>query len=295
VEARHVNGFFSLTRPGKIISCKGFTFELPVLYFRDDLFLLFFTGDFHQVKAVMPSDKLHPVRLFRNRALVGIVAFNYIATSIGPYGEVAVVVPAVYGPKPAAAVLPVLLESRYPGFGMVVLHLPVTSTRARDGGRVEWGYTKFVTDMRFVITPEFMECRLSEIDRHILTMRVAKRGFAFKDTRPLVTFSVRDQNLIRTTIPQTGTYRFSVLPRGSYLDLGDHEVSRFIRELGLSSRPIISRYYLQRSAILPSGEAIESGVKPLEGYYGEEREGQLTVVYLESKAEDGNGPAPTLR
>lgn len=271
--------FFSATRPGKNITCKGFSFELPVLYFRDDLFVLFFTAEFRRVRTAMPSDKLHPVRVYGNKALVGIAAFNYIETSIGSYGEVAVAVPAVYGSKPPVAGLPVLLESRYPGFGLVVLHLPVTSAWARDGGREEWGYAKFVADMRFVITPEFMECRLSEMERHILTVRVARRGLPVRDLKPLVTFSVREQTLIKTTIPQTGTYRISFYPRGSYLELGDHEVSQYIHELGLSPRPILSRYYLERSAILPSGEAVEEGVRPLTGYYGQDREGQHRVVY----------------
>jgi hypothetical protein len=280
-----MNGFFASTRPGKTVDYKGTEFELPILYYRDDLFLLFFSADFDRVRAAMPSDKLHPVRLLGNRALVGFAAFNYIETSIGPYGEVGVVVPAIYGAKSLPLGLSALLESRQPGFGLVVLHLPVTTTQARDGGREGWGYSKFVADMRFVFTPEFMECRLSEVDRHILTMRVAKRGLAVKDSRPLVTFSVKDRNLIKTTIPQTGTYRFSMYPRGSYLQLGDHEVSRSIQELGFSSRPVLSRYYLERSGILPEGEVIEQGVRPLEGYYGLEREGEHTVLYGESRAQ----------
>ncbi|MFZ5866972.1 MAG: hypothetical protein ACOYXY_13900, partial [Thermodesulfobacteriota bacterium] len=159
-----------------------------------------------------------------------------------------------------------------------------TMTQARDGGRGGWGYSKFVADMRFVFTPEFMECRLSELDRHILTMRVARRGLAIRDSRPLVTFSVKDHNLIKTTIPQTGTYRFSMVPRGSYVEFGNHEVARSIQDLGLSSRPVLSRYYLERSAILPVGEVIEQEVRPLEGYYGQEREGEHTIQYGESKA-----------
>ncbi|MEW6529250.1 MAG: acetoacetate decarboxylase family protein [Thermodesulfobacteriota bacterium] len=280
-----MNAFFASTRPGKVVNYKGTEFELPILYFRDDLFLLFFAADFGRVKAAMPSDKLNPVRMFGNRALVGFAAFNYIETTIGPYGEVGVVVPAIYGAKSLPLGLSALLESRQPGFGMVVLHLPVTTTQARDGGREGWGYSKFVADMRFVVTPEFMECRLSEVDRHILTMSVAKRGLAIRDSRPLVTFSVKDRNLIKTTIPQTGTYRFSMYPRGSYVQFGDHEVSRSIQELGLSSRPVLSRYYLERSAILPVGEVIEQGVRPLEGYYGQERDGEHAVLYREGSSE----------
>jgi len=127
------------------------------------------------------------------------------------------------------------------------------------------------------------ERRRSEVDRHILTMRVARRGLAIKDSRPLVTFSVKERKLIKTTIPQTGTYRFSRFPRGSYVQFGDHEVARSIRNLGLSFRPVLSRYYLERSAILPAGEVIEHEVRPLEGYYGQEREGEHAALYGESK------------
>ena len=236
-----MDDFFASTRPGKVVNYKGTEFELPILYFRDDLFLLFFAADFERVKAAMPSDKLYPVRLLGNKALVGFAAFNYIETSIGPYGEVGVVAPAIYGAKSLPLGLSALLESRQPGFGMVVLHLPVTTAQARDWGREGWGYSKFVADMRFVFTPEFMECRLSELDRHILTMRVARRGLAMRDSRPLVTFSVKDRNLIKTTIPQTGAYRFSIFPRGSYVQFGDHEVAQSVQNLGLSSRPVLSQ------------------------------------------------------
>jgi len=38
------------------------------------------------------------------------------------------------------------------------------------------GFAKFTSDMRFLITPEFMELHLREGGRHLLTMRTARRG-----------------------------------------------------------------------------------------------------------------------
>jgi hypothetical protein len=212
--------------------------------------------------------------------MVGIAAFNYIDTSIGPYGEVGVVIPAVFGSKPPPAVIPAVMEARYANFGTVVLHLPVTGTKPRDAGRAQWGYTKFVADMQFTISPEFMECRMLEESQHILTLRVVRKGVTVKDRKPLVTFSVKNGNLIKTTIPQRGICRFALKPRGSSLYLGHHPVSESIRALGLSKNPFMSRYYLERSGILPAGEVIEKGVKPLEGYFGKDREGTHTVVYF---------------
>jgi hypothetical protein len=251
--------FFANTRPGAEVTRGGATFDLPILYFRDDVFVSFHTADYQRVRALMPSDRLHPVRLPGGRTLLGVAAFNYIDTSIGPYGEVGVVVPAVHGDRRPLPLLPGLLEARYPGFGNVVLHLPVTRTVARDAGRGEWGYTKFVADMRFAITPEHLECRLSEGGRHILTMRVVRRGMVSPDRKPLVTFSVRDGELIRTVIPQKGTMRSALWPLGSFLDLGDHEVAGAIRELDVSPRPFMTRYYLERSGILPSGKVVGDG------------------------------------
>jgi hypothetical protein len=177
--------------------------------------------------------------------------------------------------------VPALLEASYPGFGMVVLHLPVTTTVARDGGRGQWGYTKFNSDMSFTITPELQQCRMSEGGRHILTLRVERGGLVRRDARPIVTYSVLDGRLIRTTIPQRATYRTKLRPRSSSLELGDHQVAATIADLGLAKRPLMTRYFAERSAILPAGEVVEEGVRPLDGFRGSDREGTLEISYTD--------------
>jgi hypothetical protein len=275
-----MTGFFSNTRPGEKVEIRGQELELPALYFRDDLFMLFFSADADKVKALMPSDNLHPVLMPRGRATIGVACFNYIDTSLGPYGEVGIVVPVVYGKQPSK-LFPLLMESRYPNFGTLVLHLPVTNTLARDGGRIGWGYTKFVADMWFSITPEYMEVRMAEEDRHILTARVERRGFIKRDTKPVVTYTVLNGELIKTVIPQVGTCRVNLRPKNSFVQWGDHEVARGLLDLGLSNRPLMTRYYMERSAILPLGQVVEKNVHPLDGYLGSDRDGVHEVRYME--------------
>jgi len=271
--------FFAGTRPGKTVTYGKAAFELPIHYYRDDFFVLLFTADYAKVKALMPTPNLYPARMWGDRAVVGFGAYNYINTSIGPYGEIGVVVPAVYGKDPLP-LIPALLETRYPNFGMVVLHLPVTRVEARDAGRGEWGYTKFLADMHFINTPEFLEVRMDEEAKHILTMRVMKKGLLGRDCKPLVTFSVKDQKLIKTDMPQAGTARKTFFTKGSFLKLGDHPVAEGLKQLDLSPDPVQSRYYVDRSLILPSGRVIEENVKPLEGYYGKDREAKHAISYL---------------
>ena len=82
-----MNPFFSRNTHAKTVTHGAATFDLPVNYYRDDLSLLFYTANFEAVSALMPSRQMHPVRLPGGRTLVGFSAFNYIETTIGPYGE----------------------------------------------------------------------------------------------------------------------------------------------------------------------------------------------------------------
>ena len=272
---------FGDSKPVNTVTHGQATFDLPILYHRDDVFALYFTADYEKVKAAMPSDRLHPVILPGNKAVVAICAFNYIDTSIGSYGEVAVALPAVYDRQMTAfsGLLAAIRESNYPGFGVVVMHLPVTRVEARDAGRGEWGYTKFLADMHFSISPEYMQCRMLEGEAPILDLRLKRKGFYLRDKKPLTTFSVRNGDLIKTVIPQTATKRISLMPGGSGLELGDHPVAESIRSLGISARPFMSAYFPERAGILPSGTVIENGVRPLEGHLGEDRTAVHSVEY----------------
>jgi hypothetical protein len=110
---------------------------LPILYYRDDFFVLYFTANIKKVIEILPSTNLYPVMMPNGRAIIGVGAFNDIETTIGSYGEVPIVIPVVYGKKtsPFTGLIPAFMESRHPGFGLLVMHMPVTSILARDWGR----------------------------------------------------------------------------------------------------------------------------------------------------------------
>jgi hypothetical protein len=273
--------FFSDTRPGEEINLDGKIVELPVLYYRDDFFILYFTANIKKVIEILPSPNLYPVMMPSGKAIIGVGAFNYIETTIGSYGEVPVVIPVVYGKKTLAftGFIPVLMESWYPGFGLLVMHLPVTGLLARDGGRQGWGYTKFMADMHFIINSDYLECQMHEEDRHILDLRVLKKGILMKETRPIITYSVLDNNLIKTIIPQKSIKRVALRTKGSFLKLGNHPIAESVKALGISSKPFMSAYFPERSVILPLGNVVETNVLPFDGYLGKTREARHTIEY----------------
>jgi hypothetical protein len=273
--------FFSNTRPGKKIILDEKVVELPILYYRDDFFVLYFTANTKKVFEILPSANLYPVMMPNGRAIIGVGAFNYTETSIGSYGEVPIVLPVVYGKKtsPFTGLIPAFMESWYPGFGLLIMHLPVTGLLARDGGRQGWGYTKFIADMHFIINSDYFECKMHEEDRHILDIRVLKKGILMKETRPITTYSVLDNNLIKTIIPQRGIKRTAIQTKGSFLKLGSHPVAESVKSLGISSKPFMSAYFPERSVILPLGNVVETNVSPFDGYIGKTREAKHTIEY----------------
>lgn len=253
--------------------------DLPVMYYRDDSFMGIFGAAYEPVRTLLPSHDLYPVTLPDGRATIGIFAFNYLETGIGPYGEIGIAIPCTHGHQ-APALLPLLLESRYPGWGGFVLHLPVTSIVARDGGRIGFGYTKFVADMAFQKRPAYQSVRMSEGGDHILTLTVRQSGLTLKDNRPLITYSVLNGELLRTTIPSRAVYQLGLTPGSATLELGNHEIAQQLRSLDISATAAFAKNYLTRSGILPAGEPLGPADRPHVGYAGQDREyGQLTVDY----------------
>jgi len=279
-----MDDFFVNTRPGEEVSFGKSDFTLPILYFRDDFFVLYYTANANKIREILPTDNLHPICFPNRRAIIAIGAYNYINTSIGPYGEVFSSIPCVYGKKPFpfTGLIPAIMESKYPGFGVLVQHLPVTKITARDAGRGVWGYTKFVADMEFLVKPESIECKLSEEDKHIFTIKTIKRGFFTDDRKPIITYSVKDNQLIKTIIQQKGVKRISLRTDGCYIEFGNHPMADSIQNLDISKAPFMSAYYPERYAILPRGEIIESNIQTFEGYKGMDRDAKHIINYSTS-------------
>jgi hypothetical protein len=251
---------------------------LPIRYWRTDCFLGVFPADYGAVRDMLPSSRLHPMRLLGSKAAIAVVAYDYIETGVGPYGEIGLV-PLCTLDRAAPPMLP-LLQDRWRGIGGFVAHLPVTSRVACEAGRSIWGYPKFVADMAFDVSPERQEVTLAEAGREILRLGVRRAGRVALERAPLTTFTVRGDRLIRTTVALRGYVALSVGGSGGELTLGDHPVGRELAALGLGTRPVVTKTYLTHTAILPAGDDIGPADRPYTGYEGEPREvGTHTIRY----------------
>ena len=252
--------------------------ELPIRYWRTDCFMGLFPADYGAVRELLPSSRLHPVRLPGGRALVAVVAYNYLETGVGPYGEIGI--SPLCTLDRAAPPLLALVQGYRHGFSGFVAHLPVTSRIAREAGRRVWGYPKFVADMDFDLRPERQQVTLAERGSEILRLEVRRSGHVALERAPLTTFTVRDGRLVRTSVATRAHVATTLGSSGGVLALGDHPVGRALAGLGLSTAPVVTRTYLTHSAILPAGEDIGPADEAYTGYEGADREfGRHTIRY----------------
>ncbi len=224
-------GFFAGAGAPQTVDIRMTEIELPILYHRTDCSFGVFSADLDATRAVLPSDRLHPVTVPGGRAAIAVVSYNYIETGVGPYGEIGVAALCTLD-RQAPPVLPAMLEARYPGFGAFVLHLPVTTRIAREAGRVVWGYPKFVADMAFDFRPEVHRVELREDGQDVLSLDVERRGRVVQDRKPIVTYSENDGALIRTELPVRSTYHAGIGRSYGRLELGDHPVAKELKDAG---------------------------------------------------------------
>lgn len=256
---------------------------LPLWYHDNEFTSSLHTADHDAVAAELPSDLIRPARWVDGRALVSVAAFRYRAVTVDlpgggtgavvPYGEVSVAALVTWGR--ALRLLPVLR----PRVRVFVLHLPVTSAEARDGGSDVWGFPKFVADIDFAEAPARREVTVSEDGLEVLRLTVRPSGPALPDHQPHTVYSAAEGRLLETVVPMSGYRQVRVGAGAGRLELGPHPVGRRLAELDLSPTPVALFNYLDHRSILPAGVPV-GPAKDYRGYPGAERPfGRYTVRY----------------
>jgi len=258
----------------------------PVVYNRSEACQTLHTAALEAVRECLPSDDLHPVRTSADRGVIAVTSFRHgeitahgvHGQALMPYGEVMVAVLATRRPAPPLLPLVAPRLARQTA-GAFVLHLPVTHRAARDGGRLAWGYPKFIADMVFEDSLETLCCTLSEAGEEILTHTVWPRGRPSVMSESLTLYSALDGELLALDVPISGIVRQRRGPSGGRLELGDHQIADELRKLEINPEPILTRRMTDLHLALTFGQAVGAARQYL-GYIGEDRDfGRYTVRY----------------
>lgn len=230
---------------------KGFSGKLPVFYYDNTSMTVTYTASTSKIKKYLPHKDMHPVEIFPGTCVVGFTAFEYRKTDIDPYNEFSISILITFGRKsiPGLSLLNNLMKKDFTAF---IWHLPVTTEKARYGGVELYGYPKIIADIEFKREKEFIECRLSENGEHILTLK----GKNLPGTQGKIlryrTYSIKDNVPLCANV-YTNPLEFSqsLSRNDASIEIGEkHTISRELKDIGLSAKPIMYQYSPLNESIL---------------------------------------------
>ena len=226
--------FFKDT-PRKSLDMAGQSVELPVFYYDVRFIIAVFTAKTTALRKLLPHPKFKPIQIWPGVGMLGIAAFEYRDTSVGPYNEIAVSIPVKFPSRLVVPGLSALKMMRRNLFPVYIHHLPVTTEIALKFGIHFYNYPKFLAEITFQDRDETLEVTLKEKDDLILKLLAKKpppkrsAGFEFH------TYSIKDNVVMHTLIegwaPKLGSVKMGKIAQ---LELGDHPISKEIGELDLS-------------------------------------------------------------
>lgn len=233
------------------IENKEYDVKLPIFYYDNTAMNAIYTASTRQVRKYLPSSDMHPVEMFPGRCLMVFSAFEYRNTDIDPYNEFSISAVISYGRRaiPGLTSLSYMLRDCFTAY---ILHLPVTSERARKGGVELAGYPKFIADISFSHEDRYTTCMLSENGRRILSLRGKKLKTSRGRLTKYIMHTVKNGIVLKGNIyVNPKQFRQTAGFGAARLDIGDnHRICTELRDMKLSRMPVIYQYMPSYEAIL---------------------------------------------
>jgi hypothetical protein len=178
-----------------------------------------FALDRLEATSLLAPHGVEPLLITPSRCLLALAWFDYATSDIGPYREVSVSVPArANGSGPQSSWLGWLLGRR--DMGAWVLHLPVTSQTAFDGGRECFGFPKSVQEISFGCTQQEFLGSVGPESAPQVRLRCALPSGPPVPIGNLPLLSALDGRPIRSVVTTRGSARWRALPEVE-VQLGD--------------------------------------------------------------------------
>jgi hypothetical protein len=227
---------------------------LPTFYYDAMAIHASFLASSDRVRSFLPSPRLHPLRVAPGRCAVALAALHYRDTDLGPYDEVLIGIPCTldeHSPQFTG-----ILRS-LPEVPMIYVHrLPVTTEIARGPGVHFLGAPKFIAEITFEETEEWVRCRLADEGTDILELEVRKGDVESTGRWSVSMITGRDGYLLRWGwVESEQRKRESHDSSDARLALGWHPIAHELREMQLG-RMLSCEYRPRLQAVL--GPVVES-------------------------------------
>jgi hypothetical protein len=225
----------------------------PTLYGDVTCAIAIFLCPYARAEAMMPHDRIKPVKVTRGRAAVIFSCYEYRKVlGVAPYNEIAMTIPVMVGGG-GPPVLPLIASGLFKRFGYYVFSMPVTSKENEIRGHKIWGLPKITQSIDISKEGGDSVTVAREADgTPYFTLRVPMAGKATKFDVCSCLYTRLGNQLLQSQTCFQGNFnvtKFMPLlwkkdakPSRTFLELGDTPSGRILREMELEAHPFQFRY-----------------------------------------------------
>lgn len=228
--------------------------KFPVFYYDASCIITLFVARMKKLKSLMPKKEYHPLPFFPGTGLIAVTAFEYRNTDIRPYNELSISVLVSYKSRPLIPFWDSLKSLLTGEFHTYIVHLPVTTKIALDGGVVVYNYPKFLSQIHFAQTENVISVELKEKDpgQDILRLRARKIPANHSRLFRITTYPVKEGFAQRAEVLlNAAKYGVSFSPGAASLELEEgHPIGRELSGLLISRKAVYTQYIPDFQAIL---------------------------------------------
>jgi Acetoacetate decarboxylase (ADC) len=228
-------------------------FTLPVASHDTPALIAAFTIDAGAAAELLPGNEIHPLRLWRNRAVLVITVVDYRITNIGRYIEFSIAIACTHGARPAPALVPGLpLVQRLYGTGQYVIDLPVSSEISVKGGKGIWGMPKHQANLDFVIAPDTVSSQYDLDGQLCVRIEVDRPRFERLPVSMAACNYCAFRGMLMKSFIYFDAHAGFHLPftRSARLRIGEHPRVGALKRLGVADRPLFAGYFSESHGIL---------------------------------------------
>jgi Acetoacetate decarboxylase (ADC) len=242
------------------MKAEEFEFRAPVFYrdFRD--MLAVYPARLSEIRKLMPDKRLSPAQLVPGIGAVMLGALNYYDTDIGPYNEFSFAI-MVNSPEFLPAPGYNMMRQQLRMYNHVYIHrLPVDSRIALVGGLL-FGFPKFMSTIEFHDTDQWASCEVKKGNELLWRLNGRKIPATRSDEMRLFAhLYLQGQPICLEFRLNVLEYGMSMKPADAELELGNHPVAAELKNLLLSTRPLMYMNATKAQGILFGPEGISMPV-----------------------------------
>ena len=216
----------------KTLYMEGQPVSFPVLYYDCRFIATYFAVKTSRARNLLPHPNFKPIEIWPGTVMMGIIAFEYHDTPIGPYNEIGISIPTIFPPRFFFPLLSAITMRRKGIMHMYIHQLPVTTDISMIGGIYFWNYPKFLSEITFQDKGNDLEVILKEKGEMILKLTSKKPPLNQSQKLEIHTYSIKE-NVVIHGLMEGWAPKVGLMMKGTIaeMELGEHRVSKELSSL----------------------------------------------------------------